>query len=243
MKKYLLAALLSTSLLFLVGCIEPAEETTTTTKAIKVKEPYITIKTQKLISEQLTVKEAYLDRPGYVVIHANKDFIGGIIARSPIMEGTGKDIKINVLNYSGQSPLYAVIHYDNGDGVFQYPGPDSPDDNPVIEKFIITEGATTTTTTTTSTTTTEYTPKTEYIKMDNFEFQPDNLMIREGDTVRWMNQESAEHRIYIPSILDTGILKKGEGFSHTFEREGIYKYVCKIHPSMRGRIIVEGVNS
>ncbi|RLI95661.1 MAG: hypothetical protein DRO92_01580 [Candidatus Altiarchaeales archaeon] len=247
MKVYATTFLLISILFVLLidGCIEPKIETTTTTqvkvKVDEVRESYIYINSQKLVAGQLTVKEAYLKKPGYVVIYTdNNGSLGDVIARSPIIEGKANNIKIRVINYSGQSPLYAVIHYDDGDGIFEFPESDMPDETLIVKKFSITKGTTTTTTTTTiTTTTTEYESRVRYIYIRNLEFRPKNLIIHSGDTVKWINRDSVEHRISSPYTFDSGELKNGEVFAYTFEKEGIYNYICKIYPTMKGMIIVE----
>ncbi|WP_232216907.1 plastocyanin/azurin family copper-binding protein [Methanohalobium evestigatum] len=34
-------------------------------------------------------------------------------------------------------------------------------------------------------------------------------------------------------------LQQGDSFSHTFDEEGTYDYICTIHPYMEGAVTVE----
>ncbi len=237
MNKYAIIPL--TIMLLLDGCLYSSqEETTTSTVKTGERKPSISIKSQKMIMEQFRVEEAYLDKPGFIVLYAdygrNNSVIVGV---SPIFEDRARDINIEVLNYSGESPLHAVIYYDNGDSLFNTLSDSRTD---YVKEFIVTEGTTSTTTTTTSTTTTTYQPKLEHIVIKDFEFKPDNLIIHRGDAVKWINRDSTKHRVVASKVFDSGVLKEDESFAHTFTMGGVYSYKCSIHPVMTGRIIVEG---
>jgi plastocyanin len=41
------------------------------------------------------------------------------------------------------------------------------------------------------------------------------------------------------SELASTSLSKGESYTHTFTTPGTYNYHCAVHPSMKGKIIVE----
>ncbi|MEA1924539.1 MAG: cupredoxin domain-containing protein [Candidatus Altiarchaeota archaeon] len=237
MDKYAIIPL--TIILFLGGCLHNnQEDTTTSTIKADEKKPSISIKSQKMIMEHFKVNEAYLNKPGFIVLYA---YYGGndsvIIGVSPIFQDNARDINIRVLNYSGQSPLHAVAYYDNGDSSFN---PLSDYRTDYAEEFTVTEGTTSTTTTTTTSTTTTHQPTLEHIVIKDFEFKPDNLIIHKGDTVKWINRDSAEHRIIASNVFNSGMLQKDENFAHTFKMGGVYSYRCSIHPVMKGTIIVEG---
>jgi amicyanin len=78
------------------------------------------------------------------------------------------------------------------------------------------------------------------IIINGFRFSPDNLNVKVGDKVTWVNQDSAGHTITSDSgsVLNSPILKNGESFSFTFTSTGEYSYHCSIHPGMKGKIIV-----
>src|ERR1700680_3437252 len=88
-------------------------------------------------------------------------------------------------------------------------------------------------------------------------FAPANLTIRVGDTVEWQNVgNEVHHATSDPSMaikgsevgnpagaesFDSGFLRPGESFSHTFKVPGVYKYACAIHETkgMIGQIVVQ----
>ena len=79
------------------------------------------------------------------------------------------------------------------------------------------------------------------IKIKNFAFSPKELRIKAGDEVLWTNQDSASHTVTSESgsELDSGTLSLNEEYSYNFSTAGSYDYYCALHPSMKGKIIVE----
>jgi plastocyanin len=74
--------------------------------------------------------------------------------------------------------------------------------------------------------------------MIDFAFQPANLTIKVGTTVKWVNNGAVPHE---PSGtgFDTGTIQPGASATHTFDTEGTFPYKCLIHPSvMTGTITV-----
>lgn len=76
------------------------------------------------------------------------------------------------------------------------------------------------------------------VAIHRYAFVPESLTIKAGTTVRWVNEDSAPHSVESPSF-DSSTLVKRKTFEHTFEKPGIYDYNCGIHPSEKGKIIVE----
>jgi plastocyanin len=83
-------------------------------------------------------------------------------------------------------------------------------------------------------------PKTYNIAISNFAFSPSTLSINKGDTVVWINKDSASHTVTSDSgnEIASGSLSNGQTFSHTFNTAGSFDYHCAIHPSMKANIIV-----
>jgi len=70
-------------------------------------------------------------------------------------------------------------------------------------------------------------------------FSPDNLSIKVGDTVTWINNDSYAHTVKASkSEFDSGNMASGAKFSFTFSKEGMYDYICGIHTFMTGKIVV-----
>lgn len=80
------------------------------------------------------------------------------------------------------------------------------------------------------------------VTIDAFQFQPDEIMIKRGQSVIFINKDEVPHTVtpdknrhFIPS----GIIKGGEQHEVLFESVGVQDYSCDFHPSMRGRVIVK----
>lgn len=74
----------------------------------------------------------------------------------------------------------------------------------------------------------------------NFSFSPSTLTVSSGTTVAWTNQDSASHTVSSDSqgLFDSGTLSPGNQFTFTFSSPGSYGYHCKLHPGMKGTIVV-----
>jgi plastocyanin len=78
---------------------------------------------------------------------------------------------------------------------------------------------------------------TSQITIKNFSFSPSPLNIKVGTTVIWTNQDNVLHHIK-SATFESGDLGQGQSFQFTFTAVGTYDYICKIHTSMKGQIIV-----
>lgn len=76
------------------------------------------------------------------------------------------------------------------------------------------------------------------VSIKNFAFSPKNLTIKTGTTVIWINEDSAPHSIKSDNF-NSEIFSKGESYQFRFNSAGVYNYICGVHPSMKGKIIVE----
>ncbi len=78
------------------------------------------------------------------------------------------------------------------------------------------------------------------VAIENFAFNPATVEISVGDTVMWTNFDSAPHTATgNEGEFDSGTLQTDQSFSFTFEEAGDFDYICTIHPSMEGVVVVE----
>jgi plastocyanin len=84
-------------------------------------------------------------------------------------------------------------------------------------------------------------PKTYNVEISGYSFKPAQITIKTGDTVVWTNRDSAQHTATSDAGNEIGseLLAKGETYSHTFTKPGIYPYHCIPHPNMKAAVIVE----
>lgn len=75
----------------------------------------------------------------------------------------------------------------------------------------------------------------------DFAFVPATIEVAAGSTVDWSNQDSFDHSV----VADDGSfasdpMGNGDGFSFAFDVAGTYAYICGIHPSMAGTVVIIG---
>lgn len=95
------------------------------------------------------------------------------------------------------------------------------------------------------------------VQIATFVFQPATLEIDAGTTVRWTNGDEILHtatsgeqtRQGVPGVeedkparpdgtFDLEMNGAGSTASFTFEEAGTYKYFCRVHAAMTGRVVV-----
>jgi plastocyanin len=74
------------------------------------------------------------------------------------------------------------------------------------------------------------------VTVQGFAFDPQALTVAPGTTVRWTNQDGAEHTVVGEGL--SGSLVPGGTFEQRFDTLGTFAYACTIHPSMTGTITV-----
>ena len=89
--------------------------------------------------DTVTIQGMTLDQPGYVVIHMdNNGQPGPVIGRSDLIAtGYHSNVEVEIDGTRAGAAVYPMLHYDDGDGVYNFPGPDAPvtvDGNVVVSK-------------------------------------------------------------------------------------------------------------
>jgi plastocyanin len=70
-------------------------------------------------------------------------------------------------------------------------------------------------------------------------FSPNPVEVKVGETVTWINDDSGRHTVTSKDgVFDSGMMGKGQSFSHTFDKVGEYLYFCEPHPNMVGTVVV-----
>jgi LPXTG-motif cell wall-anchored protein len=81
--------------------------------------------------------------------------------------------------------------------------------------------------------------ETKTVTVKDFEFDPKQLTINVGDTVKWENDGPSAHTATsTDGAFDSGNIAAGEDFSFTFTKAGTFNYACKNHDIMQGTITV-----
>lgn len=83
------------------------------------------------------------------------------------------------------------------------------------------------------------------VVINNFAFGPATLTVKRGTTVTWINKDGDAHTVTavtavgVKPLFGSNPLDTGDSFSFTFSQPGTYAYFCKIHPTMKGVIVVQ----
>lgn len=77
------------------------------------------------------------------------------------------------------------------------------------------------------------------VTIANFEFRPGTLRVGRGSQVTFANTSGVTHTATRSRGFDSGPIKPGKSFSIRFAKKGTFAYHCTIHPTMRGKVIVE----
>lgn len=65
------------------------------------------------------------------------------------------------------------------------------------------------------------------------------LEIAVGTTVTWTNEDSIIHTVTaVDESFDSGFMREGDTWSHTFDEPGEFEYLCTPHPWMRAKVVV-----
>ncbi|MBF6327440.1 plastocyanin/azurin family copper-binding protein [Nocardia transvalensis] len=85
-------------------------------------------------------------------------------------------------------------------------------------------------------------PATVTVEVDDMKFSPADVSIRVGGTVTWKFSDRFPHAVQgigdAAMGINSPITENGE-WSHTFTVPGTYRYLCPLHPEMRGTVTVQ----
>ena len=80
-------------------------------------------------------------------------------------------------------------------------------------------------------------PATAAVRIANFAFAPATVTIQAGGQVTWTNTDGDRHSILLDGSESPRLDQNGT-FSRTFASPGRFAYVCGLHSSMSGEIVV-----
>jgi plastocyanin len=209
--------------------------------------PSVTVADQEIIEDQVTISEVVSNGPGWLVIHAQADGKPGpILGYSAVSDGTNAAVRVVIDTSSATETLYAMLHTDAGElGNWEFPnGPDAPvmvGEQVVTPAFRVSKQA--------SVPQSEPTAGSEIpegavvvtgdeaeVEMEDFQFNPQVLVIQLGTTVKFANKDDVRHTATSDTgVFDSGYLSKGEEYSYTFTEPGTYPYYCIPHGGPGGQ--------
>jgi len=78
------------------------------------------------------------------------------------------------------------------------------------------------------------------VSIKEFMFMPMSTTIKAGSTVTWKNLDDEAHSIVAEGgLFRSDLLDRNGTFSYKFDKPGVYKVLCGLHPFMKETITVE----
>ena len=83
------------------------------------------------------------------------------------------------------------------------------------------------------------TPTEHVVEITGFQFVPDSIDVKKGDTITWVNLDIAPHTATADdATFDTGDMKMGASVSMEVSSSGVISYFCRYHPMMKAEVNV-----
>jgi len=79
------------------------------------------------------------------------------------------------------------------------------------------------------------------VSIEAFAFTPATVEVATGQEVVWKNHDPADHTVTgEDGAFDSGTMRRGGTFRTSFDSPGEYRYICALHPGMKGTVVVAG---
>jgi len=80
---------------------------------------------------------------------------------------------------------------------------------------------------------------THTIAVEGMKFIPETVTVKVNDTIIWVNKDFFSHTATAEKKrFDSGEIKAGESWKYVVKSKGSFIYVCTLHPTMKGYLIV-----
>ena len=78
------------------------------------------------------------------------------------------------------------------------------------------------------------------VVIKDFMFSPMSLTVKAGATVTWKNLDSEPHVVVNDAgLFRSAALDQNDTYQFKFDKPGVYKIFCSIHPNMKETITVQ----
>ena len=83
-------------------------------------------------------------------------------------------------------------------------------------------------------------PSVHTVTIDGFEFRPAVVTAKQGDVIVFRNTDPVPHTATAKEAgLDSGDIATSGTFRYTARSKGHFGYICTLHPTMKGEMVVE----
>ena len=78
------------------------------------------------------------------------------------------------------------------------------------------------------------------IRIVGMQFEPAELIVKRGTRIVWINDDVFPHTATAADkAFDSGSIAASSSWTYLATRSGTHEYVCALHPTMKGRLIVQ----
>ena len=71
-------------------------------------------------------------------------------------------------------------------------------------------------------------------------FVPARLEVAAGERITWTNRDIVPHSVTAPGAgIESGDLAQGKSWTYVARRKVEIDYICRLHPVMRGTLVVK----
>jgi plastocyanin len=78
------------------------------------------------------------------------------------------------------------------------------------------------------------------VHMKDFAYSPKDAVVKVGDTIQFVNDDESAHTVTADDkSYDSGYMAKGQTWSKTYAKAGVYPYFCAYHAFMRATLTVK----
>src|SRR5882672_4575599 len=82
--------------------------------------------------------------------------------------------------------------------------------------------------------------KTHPVRIEGMKFVPARLEVAAGDTVVWTNKDFLPHTVTASEArVESGELAPNKSWRLTARKKGEMPYICRLHPVMKGVLVVK----
>lgn len=82
--------------------------------------------------------------------------------------------------------------------------------------------------------------KSHSVRIDGMKFVPERLEVAAGDTIVWTNEDFLPHTVTGANAqFESGELGQHKSWKFVARKKGEMAYICRLHPGMRGVLLVK----
>jgi plastocyanin len=77
------------------------------------------------------------------------------------------------------------------------------------------------------------------VTIAGMQFEPAALVVKRGSRIVWINKDLFPHTVAaVDNTFDSASIAAGSSWTYAPTKPGTHAYVCGLHPTMKGRLIV-----